>query len=135
MSTSKGTLHPAATPFEQQMLAEVRALRAHLHRPAVRHLWLRHFVKGLETDPEVQAKVHKWACVYWAANFPIVALLFFGFPHVWIAVGLLVNTFYSLYANLATDYDGLSSSQASAHAREATAAAAGVAAPPTGVTD
>ena len=88
-----------------------------------RHGWLRHVVKGFEEDPEVQIKVHKWACVYWLVNFPVIAVLFVGFPKVWLGPGLFLNTFYSLYANFATDYDGLSSSQASMHAREAAHAA------------
>ena len=84
-----------------------------------RHGWLKHVVKDLEDNPRMQARVHLYACWYWLANFPIIAVLFFAFPHLWIAIGLFLNTFYSLYANLATDYDGLSSSQASLHATEA----------------
>jgi hypothetical protein len=84
-----------------------------------RHGWLKHLIRGLETDARLQARVHLVACWYWLANFPVIAVLFFLFPHLWIAIGLFLNTFYSLYANLATDYDGLSSSQASLHAQEA----------------
>lgn len=103
------------------VLAEIRALREHIeHRSwPRRHAWLRHIVKGLEEDPAVQARVHRIACYYWLANFPVVIALFFGFPKVWVAIALFINTIYSLYANLATDYDGLSSSQASLHAVQA----------------
>jgi hypothetical protein len=111
---------------ESELAAEVRALRKELARIRMRprrHHVLGKIVKGFEEDPVVQARVHLYGCIYWLINFPIIAALFFGWPSEWIKVGLLVNTFYSLYANLATDYDGLSSSQASLHAREATAAA------------
>lgn len=106
--------------LQRELLTEVQHLRRHLadHRPA-RHGWLRHLVKGLEDDAAVQAKVHKWACVYWLVNFPVIAVLYFVFPNTWIALGLLVNTFYSLYANFATDYGALSAAQASLHASEA----------------
>lgn len=80
--------------------------------PGVRHGWLKVFFKDLENNPQTQAKIHKWACVYWLCNFPIVLGLFFFAPHLWVAIGLLVNTVYSLYANLATDYGGLSAAQA-----------------------
>lgn len=111
--------------FEAEVLAKLAALESGIHRPRVRHGWLRHVLHGLEEDPAVQIRVHKVACIYWLVNFPVIAVIFFGFPRLWVTVGLLLNTFYSLYANLATDYDGLSSSQASMHAREATAAASG----------
>lgn len=113
-----------------EILAEFERLHARLdahYAPPLRrphHSWLRRVVKGLEDDPKVQVRIHKWACVYWLVNFPIVAFLFFGLPSAWVYVGLLLNTFYSLYANLATDYDGLSSSQASLHARKAAELAA-----------
>lgn len=115
----------ADSEFEAEVLAKLHTLEAALPKTRIRHGWLRHFMHGLEEDPAVQIKVHKWACVYWLINFPVIGILFFGFPRVWVGVGLLLNTFYSLYANLATDYDGLSSSQASMHAREATRAAQG----------
>jgi hypothetical protein len=113
----------ASEGFEEQVLAKLAELDSRLHRPRPRHSWVGRFVKGLGDDPRVQIRVHKVACVYWLINFPVVGLLFFGFPKVWLGLGLLINTFYSLYANLATDYDGLSSAQASLHAREATQAA------------
>lgn len=84
-----------------------------------RYGWLRHVFKDLESNARTQAMIHKWACAYWLVNFPVIAVLYCFFPRTWLALGLFLNTFYSLYANLATDYDGLSSSQASLHAQEA----------------
>jgi hypothetical protein len=114
--------------LQAQLLAELTAAREHreasARRPG-RHGWLRHLVAGLEDDPAVQARIHKWACVYWLANFPVIGVLYFFYPHTWIALGLLVNTFYSLYANFATDYGGLSAAQASMHAEAANPRKAG----------
>lgn len=114
-----------AEKVNHDLLAEIKKLNAKvdsmaIHRPVMmRHGWLKHVVKGLEEDPAVQAKVHKVASYWWVINFPIVAFLFFGMPHVWITVGLLMNTFYSLYANFATDYGALSAAQASLYAKQA----------------
>ena len=106
---------------QAQLLAELKLARR--HREAVarsgRHGWLRHFVAGLEEDAAVQARVHKWACVYWIINFPVIAVLYFFYPATWVSLGLLVNTFYSLYANFATDYGALSAAQASLRIGEA----------------
>lgn len=109
------------------LLAEIKKLNARmdsavLHRPVImRHGWLKVFFKDLESNPQTQANIHKWASVYWLANFPIILSLFFFAPHLWLALGLLVNTVYSLYANLATDYGALSAAQASLYVKEATA--------------
>jgi hypothetical protein len=105
------------------LVSEMRALYSELHAPKGLSLWLSRWVKSLETDPAVQAAVHKWSSVWWIINFPVVAIMYFGFPHAWITVGLLMNTFYSLYANFATDYGSLSAAQASLHAKEAIQAA------------
>ena len=109
------------------LLAEIKKLNkkldsAILHRPqSMRHGWLKVFFKDLEDNPATQASIHKWASIYWLANFPIILSLFFFAPHLWLALGLLVNTVYSLYANLATDYGALSAAQASMYVKEATA--------------
>jgi len=110
------------------LLAEIKKLNSRLDRantaPRIsRHGWLKIFFKDLETNPQTQASIHKWACVYWLCNFPVVLSLFFFAPHVWLAIGLLVNTVYSLYANLATDYGALSGAESYAEARKASGAA------------
>ena len=117
---------PDETPQEQQLAAlvtELRALYTELHAPKGLSLWLSRWVKSIETDPAVQATIHRWSSYWWIINFPIVAFLFFATPHLWITVGLFLNTFYSLYANFATDYGALSAAQASMHAKEAVSAA------------
>lgn len=110
------------------LLTEIKKLNIRLdnvQKPVVmRHGWLKIFFKDLENNAQTQASIHKWACVYWLANFPIILGLFFFAPHLWLAVGLLVNTVYSLYANLATDYGALSAAQASMYVKEATALSA-----------
>ena len=106
---------------QAELLAELRAAREHREQQPVRHGWLRHVIKGLEDDPGVQARIHKWATVYWLVNFPVIGVLYFVFPATWLALGLLVNTFYSLYANFATDYGALSAAQASQQVQAAQA--------------
>jgi hypothetical protein len=106
------------------LVAEMRALYAEMHAPRGLSLWLSKWVKSIETDPKVQAAIHRWSSYWWLLNFPVVAILFFGTPHIWMTVGLLMNTFYSLYANFATDYGAWSAAQASLHAMEAVKTAA-----------
>ena len=79
-----------------------------------RMVWhlVRNEAHQLEFDPQTQWQFHRKMSWYWVANFPLVAVLFFGFPRVWIGVGLLVNTFYSLYANFATDFGAIPASYA-----------------------
>lgn len=72
----------------------------------------------LEYDPAVQWKFHRKMSWYWVLNFPVVFILFFFFPKIWVGVGLLLNTFYSLYANFATDYGAIPSSYAAMKADE-----------------
>lgn len=73
---------------------------------------LRAVIHDFEYNPQVQYRVHRYATWYWLVNFPIVAILFFGFPTLWIGIGLLLNTFYSLYSNFATDYGAMSAALA-----------------------
>ena len=81
-----------------------------------------HLIRGktrdLEYDPETQWRFHRRMTWFWVANFPVVALLYFGFPRQWVVLGLLVNTFYSLYANFDTEFDGVHSSYAAWKADE-----------------
>ena len=85
-----------------------------------RHSWLatRRQVHDLEYDPQTQWHYHLRMSWFWVVNFPIVALLFFGTPGLWIKVGLLLNTFYSLYANFDTEFDGVHSSYAAMKGNE-----------------
>lgn len=69
-------------------------------------------IAKLETDPDVQFKIHRWGAIYWLANFPVVAWLFFFHRDFWEVVGIFITLIYSVYANLATDYGGMSSSMA-----------------------
>lgn len=73
----------------------------------------------LEYDPRTQWRFHRRMCWFWLANFPIVTALFFGLPHLWIALALFVNTIYSLYANFCTEFDGVHSSYAGWQSQEA----------------
>jgi len=82
-------------------------------RSPVRHGWLKHIIKGLETDAHIQYKVHFWGSVYWLVNLPGVLVLYFFFPHLWVKIGILITLVYSVYANFATDYGGMSAAMAS----------------------
>lgn len=88
---------------------EVRAMRA---RAAMRHGWLRHVIKGLETDPHVQFKVHFYGVLYWLINFPAVCYLFFFQGTLWLKWGIFITLIYSIYANFATDYGSMSAAMA-----------------------
>lgn len=97
--------------------AEVSALRRHVAaiRPAapLRHAWLKHVIRGFETDPHVQYKVHLYGAVYWLVNIPAVVLLYLFAPGLWLKLGIFITLLYSIYANFATDYGGMSAAMAS----------------------
>ena len=78
----------------------------------MRHAWLSIFIKDLETNPHTQFKVHQIGAIYWLINFPLVVMLFFLFPQLWVQVGVFITLVYSIYANFATDYGAMSSAMA-----------------------
>ena len=113
---------PANRPDE--VAAELRRLRAQvadLHRHVlatqrlapVRHGWLKYVIKDLETNPRTQYKVHLYGAVYWLVNFPLITLLFFFEPALWLKLGIFITLVYSIYANFATDYGSMSAAMAS----------------------
>jgi len=79
---------------------------------------LKRVIDGLEHDADVQYQVHRWATWYWVINFPLVAILFWGFPDLWVRIGLLLNTAYSLWANLATDFGAMSAAMAARRSQD-----------------
>lgn len=110
----KGDLSPDAAAELRILRAEVRALHQHVAtlRPPGQHGWLKHVIKGLEDDPHVQYRVHLYGTVYWLANFPLVTVLFFFAPSLWLKLGIFITLVYSIYANLATDYGAMSAAMA-----------------------
>jgi hypothetical protein len=100
----------AADTRLQSQLVHLRLIRGH---PLLRHGWLRLVIKDLETNPRTQYKVHLYGVVYWLANFPLVIALFFFEPALWLKLGVFITLMYSIYANFATDYGGMSAAMAS----------------------
>jgi hypothetical protein len=97
-----------------QHQSETRVMHMRLLRPnPARHGWLKFVVKDLETNPRTQYKVHLYGAVYWLANFPLVTALFFFEPTLWLKLGIFITLVYSIYANFATDYGGMSAAMAS----------------------
>jgi hypothetical protein len=100
----------------EYLIAEVRQLRADVARlhagVLVRHTWTKMFFKDLSTNPRTQYKVHKWGAIYWLINFPLICCLFFFAPTLWLKLGIFITLVYSIYANLATDYGGMSAAEA-----------------------
>ena len=101
------------------MIAEVRQLRADVarlhaaHTPVhIRHGWMNMLFKDLSTNPYTQYKVHMWGAIYWLINFPLICCLFFFAPRLWVKLGIFITLIYSIYANLATDYGGMSAAEA-----------------------
>jgi hypothetical protein len=78
----------------------------------MRHGWLKFWIKDLETNPRSQFKVHKWGVYYWLVNFPLITLLFFMAPGLWLKLGIFITLIYSIYANFATDYGSMSAAMA-----------------------
>jgi hypothetical protein len=77
-----------------------------------RHGWLKHIVRGLETDPHMQYKVHLRAVQVWLVSMAAVVTVFFLANPFWQKVSVLYLVLISLYANLATDYGSMSASMA-----------------------
>lgn len=69
-------------------------------------------MRQFEEDGKFQARIHLVMTYYWMLNFPVIGYLYFFQPKKWITLGLLINTFYSLYANASTDYGALSAALA-----------------------
>jgi hypothetical protein len=83
------------TKAEEQLLAEIRVLRAEvsaLHSARIGRMgWLRPVLKDLGTNPHTQYKVHLYGVIYWLANFPLVTLLFFLEPALWLKLGIFIT--------------------------------------------
>jgi hypothetical protein len=73
---------------------------------------VRPVLKDLGTNPHTQYKVHLYGVIYWLANFPLVTLLFFLEPALWLKLGIFITLVYSIYANFATDYGAMSAAMA-----------------------
>jgi hypothetical protein len=109
----KAELASVRTMIAQHQL-ETRIIHMRMLRMApMRHGWLRYVVKDLETNPRTQYKVHFYGAIYWLANLPLVVLLFFLAPSLWLKLGVFITLVYSIYANFATDYGGMSAAMAS----------------------
>lgn len=110
-------------PDEDALTGELRAMREELaalktaisitNTPMLRRYgWLKLIARDLETNPDTQYTVHKWGVYYWLINFPLITLLFFFEPVVWLKWGIFITLQYSIYANFSTDYAGLSAAMA-----------------------
>lgn len=95
-----------------QVMAMNRYMAVIQRRPVLRYGWLKPLVKDLETNPRTQYKVHLYGVIYWLINFPLVALLFFFAPGLWLKLGIFITLIYSIYANFATDYGAMSAAMA-----------------------
>lgn len=113
-------------PNNHAVMNEIRSLRAwqeremrSLHakvdsanRTPLRHGWLKHILRDLETNPETQYKVHLYAMYWWTLNFALVLILFVFGNGVWQRISVLYLVLVSLYANWATDYGAMSAALA-----------------------
>jgi hypothetical protein len=103
----------------RSMLADSRIQTQLMHRHLalqqrpMRMGWLKPVIKDLETNPRTQYKVHLYGVVYWLINFPLIVCLFFFEPTLWVKLGVFITLIYSIYANFATDYGGMSAAMAS----------------------
>jgi hypothetical protein len=75
--------------------------------------------RKFEADPGFQTRFHLIFTYIWLINLVIVPFVFFLASTVWAKYSLFYVLEVSLYANFATDYDGVSSSEASGHAQNA----------------
>lgn len=100
----------------RRLRAQMTELHGHLAlvhaRIPLRHGWLGIVIKDLETNPRTQYKVHLYGVIYWLANFPLIACLFFFAPSLWLKLGIFITLVYSIYANFATDYGAMSAAMA-----------------------
>lgn len=115
MPDPTGDMPPDVATELRQLRAEVASLTRKVTRasfPPVRHGWMKFAVKDLETNPHTQYKVHYWGAIYWLINFPLVTLLFFLEPALWLKLGIFITLIYSIYANFATDYGSMSAAMA-----------------------
>lgn len=105
------------------LVAEMRAFYEAFNAPKGAARWFGKILKNLESNPKVQIAIHKWATLFWAINGVVATGVYILAPGLWNKLSILYLTVVSLYANLATDYDGLSSAQAHLHSLETAEAA------------
>jgi hypothetical protein len=104
-------LTPDAAAELRKIRAEIAAIRARGPVP-FRYGWLKFVIKDLETNPHTQYRVHFYGVLYWLLNFPLITLLFFFEPTLWLKLGIFITLIYSIYANFATDYGSMSAAMA-----------------------
>lgn len=68
---------------------------------------------AFEEDPRFQITFNKFFTYFWIVNFFLVPLLVVFFNSFWQRFAIPYLTEASLYANIATNYSGLSSAEAS----------------------
>ncbi len=105
----------------ETLIAEVRQLRADVARlhaahtaVHIRHGWMNVLLQRPVHQPcTPSTRSTMWVCViYWLINFPLICCLFFFTPTLWLQLGIFITLIYSIYANLATDYGGMSAAEA-----------------------
>lgn len=74
---------------------------------------LRKLQYAFEADPKFQIKFNKFFTYFWIANFIAVPLVYTFANSLWNKFSVLYLVLASLYANVATNYSGLSASEAS----------------------
>jgi hypothetical protein len=108
-------------------VASLRAEQAQAREESLlyrgRRFWPIRVAVSMQTDPQVQYKIHIGAMWFWMATTVLVTVVFFGDSSLWARVAVFYLVLISQYACWATDFDGASSSLAAIHAREARARA------------
>lgn len=78
------------------------------------HVIVKRDVTLLETDPSVQYQYHKYATVVWLSAIFVVPFLSWIYNH---DLGILIIIEISLYANFATEFGSMASSEAAMSGR------------------
>lgn len=82
------------------------------------HHWLVvRIAQHFNADPHFQYRLHLVATYLWLANMLTAVVVFVFAQGFWSRFSVLYLVLVSLYANFATDYDGVSSSEAAIHAQ------------------
>jgi hypothetical protein len=69
-------------------------------------------INKLIKDPTTQKKFHLNATLFWIINVPIVLVVFYIFPAIWEKYSVIYLVLASLYANIATEFGSVASSEA-----------------------
>ena len=77
-----------------------------------RHGWVGRWIKGFDSNPRLQYRIHLTFTYIWLVNMVAALAVFVFAPAFWSRFSVLYLVVVSLYANFATDYGAVPAAEA-----------------------